>query len=192
MKSKDSKIRHTIEALTSLFLFLLQYIPVAGPWFGFMILPLAPFVLGLFWVLPEFWEAEIYLLLLSPRLMFGRIVAIMGFIIFLMAFIQLLRARGRLIAWRLYSIVRHPQYFGIIVMTLGISIMSIQYTMGASPQVLYFWLVEVSGYALLAGYEERHLLIEYGREYQQYKQAVPFIFPAINPRKCKRGSADNG
>ena len=108
--------------------------------------------------------------------MFGRIVAVAGLVIFLVAFIQFLIKRGRLITRGLYSVVRHPQYLGITVMTLGISMMSIQFA-GWHPEVLYVWLIQVFGYVLLAASEEQHLLKEYEREYQPYRQRVPLIFP---------------
>jgi len=73
---------------------------------------------------PAFWGSEIYLLLFSPRLVLGRVVTIIGFMVFLAACFQFLKGRGRLITRGLYSVVRRPQYFGIIVMTLGISVMS--------------------------------------------------------------------
>ena len=177
-KSIDRKARHIIQTLISAFLFLFQYIPVAGPWYGLMIYPLAAYVFGFFWSLPEFRGDQIYLLLFSPRLMFGRIVAIAGFIIFLIALVQFLKGRGTLITDGIYSAVRHPQYFGITVMTLGISIMTLQFAFGGRPEPLTVWLIEVFGYVLLAGYEERHLSMEYEKEYQQYKQKVSFIFPA--------------
>jgi protein-S-isoprenylcysteine O-methyltransferase Ste14 len=182
-KSIDRKVRHIIQALISAFLFLFQYIPVAGPWLGLMFFPLAAYVFGFFWSLPEFRGDQIYLLLFSPRLMFGRIVAIAGFVIFLTALVQFLKGRGTLITGGLHSVVRHPQYFGITVMTLGSSIMTRQFAFGGHPEVLYVWLIEVFGYVLLAGYEERHLSIEYEKEYQQYKQKVSFIFPAPHLNK---------
>jgi len=111
--------------------------------------------------------------------MFGRVVAIIGFVVFLAACFQFLKGRGRLITRGLYSVVGHPQYFGIVVMTLGISVMSMQYTRGVSSEVMYAWLFQVCVYILLASYEERHLLMKYGKEYQQYRQKVSFIFPAI-------------
>ncbi|TET19802.1 DUF1295 domain-containing protein [Candidatus Bathyarchaeota archaeon] len=176
-KSIDRKVRHIIQTLISAFLFLFQYIPVSGPWFGLMIFPLAAYIFGFFWSLPEFRGDQIYLLLFSPRLMFGRVVAVAGFVIFLIALVQFLKEQGTLITGGLYSVVRHPQYFGITVMTLGISMMSLQFA-GGHAEVLYVWLIQVFGYVLLAGYEERHLLMEYEREYQRYRQKVSFIFPA--------------
>lgn len=181
-KSKDRKFRHIIETIITAFLFAFQYIPAAGPWMGSMILPLAAYICGIVWAYPEFFEAEITLLLFSERLMFGRVVAVTGFIIFLAACFQFLRREEKVVTTGLYSMVRHPQYLGIAIMTLGISIMSIQFA-GGHPEVLYVWLIQVFGYVLLAAYEEQHLLREYQREYQPYRQKVPFIFPI--PRLTK-------
>jgi protein-S-isoprenylcysteine O-methyltransferase Ste14 len=183
LNSIDSIIRHVIETLVSLFLFVFQHIPVAGPWFGAMTLPLITYILGLMWTEPELLEAQISLLLFSERLMFGRIVAVIGFAIFSIAIVQFLRKKGKVITTGIYSVVRHPQYFGIVVVTLGISIMSIQYSGRYNAAVLYVWLIQVLGYVLLAAYEERYLLSEHKTEYQQYKNTVPSIFPLSCPTK---------
>lgn len=175
-KSKGGRIRHIIETLVTPFLFAFQYIPGAGPWYGFMIFPLAVYISGLLWAYPEFLSAQINLLLFSERLMFGRIVAVTGFIIFLIACVQFLRRNEKVVTTWLYSVIRHPQYFGIVVMTLGISIMSIQYS-GNRPEIIYVWLIQVLGYILLAAYEGQNLLKEHEKEYQPYRQNVPFIFP---------------
>ena len=182
-KSRDRKIRHMMETLVSAFLFVFQYIPVAGPWFGFMIFPLIVYVSGLMWAHPEFLGAQVNLLLFLERLVFGRIVAVTGFVIFIAACIQFLRRNGKVITTGLYSVVRHPQYFGIVVMTLGISMMCIRFTWSTDPEVLYVWLIQVLGYVLLAAYEEQYLIREHKREYQQYRDEVPFIFPS--PRLTK-------
>ena len=109
--------------------------------------------------------------------MFGRIVALVGLLVFFAAFVQMLRARGKgLLNGRLYSVVRHPQYFGIVILTLGLTIMSIQWS-GFKTDVALAWLIEVFGYILLASYEEHYLLKKYGKGYAEYKQKVPFIFP---------------
>jgi len=172
-----------METLGSAFLFAFQYIPVAGPWMGLMIFPLIIYISGLMWAHPDFLEAQITLLLFSERLLFGRIVAVTGLVIFLVAFVQFLRMKGKVITTGFYSVVRHPQYFGIVVMALGFSIMCIQFTGSTDPKVLYVWLIQVLGYVLLAAYEEQYLLKEHKREYRQYRDKVPFIFPS--PRLTK-------
>lgn len=181
-KSKDSKIRHAIESSIAIFLFLFQHMPVVGPWYGFMCFPLATYIFSLLWTYPDFLDYEVNLLFFSGRLMFGRVVAITGFAVFLIALIQFLKGHGRLITSGLYSVVRHPQYFGLIVMTLGISMMCIQYS-GCRVEFLYTWLILVLGYVLLASYEEGYLLRNYRKEYPQYKQKVSFVLPI--PRLIK-------
>jgi len=176
-KSWDSKIRHLIEALISAFLFVFQYIPVAGPWYGIMIFPLALYISGLWWTEPDLLGAQINLLLFSQQLMFGRIVAVTGFMIFLGASVHFLRRKEKINTTGLYSVVRHPQYFGIIIVTLGMTIMCIQFKRGHPPELTNIWLLQVLGYILLAAYEERYLMREHEREYQQYRDKVPFIFP---------------
>jgi protein-S-isoprenylcysteine O-methyltransferase Ste14 len=171
------KPRHLIEALSTFFLSLFQYTPVAGPWYGLMVFPLAFYVFDFFWSLPEFREQQLHIFLFEPKLMFGRIIALIGFSIFIAAFIQMLKAhRKGLLTGGLYSVVRHPQYFGIIILTLGLTIMSIQWS-GWNTNIASAWLIEVFGYILLANYEERCLLREYGKEYIEYRRKVPFIFP---------------
>jgi len=45
---------------------------------------------------------------------------------------------------------------------------------------MYAWLLQACGYILFANYEGRHLLMEYGKEYQQYRQKVSFILLDLN------------
>lgn len=104
---------------------------------------------------------------------------------FLAASVQFLRRRGTLVTTGPYSVVRHPQYLAIIILTFGYSFMVIQV---ATPphieivqKVLFVWLIQVLGYIVLAFFEEHCLLHEYGNDYQQYKQKVPFIFPVWHP-----------
>jgi len=53
----------------------------------------------------------------------GRIIALFGFVVFSLAAIQFLKARARgldFVQTGLYSVVRHPQYLGIIIATIGV------------------------------------------------------------------------
>ena len=174
------KIRHVIEALISAFLFAFQHVPISiAATFTPMLTPLFLFLFTLHSSDPRF-SHHVNAFLFSERLMFGRIVAISGLIVFLaacvqLAYVQLLRKDKRIVTYGLYSVVRHPQYLGIIGVTLGITIMCRQSVFGG--QVTEIWLIQVLGYILLAGYEERHLMKEHEEEYQSYKEKVAFIFP---------------
>lgn len=182
-KSLRQKIRHVLESFIAVFLPFFQYIPVVGLWCGLMSFPLIIYLFSLLWEYPEFLGQEMRLLFFSRELMFGRIVAVMGFIIFLAALITLLRGRREIVTARIYSKVRHPQYLGLIIMTWGVSIMCAQYQWGVTSTVLRSWSILAFVYILLAWYEERHLLKEYEKEYQEYRQKVPFMFPIPYPAK---------
>jgi len=116
--------------------------------------------------------------------MVGRIIAIAGVIIFLLAALQFLeeRAKGtRLIKTGLYSLVRHPQYFGIIIITIGLNVMVL--TLNNRPEPIFLWLVQVAGYIILAKYEEKHFEKEFAEQFRRYKATVSFMFPIKCPSK---------
>lgn len=187
-KSKNRKAMRVVEALITFFLLIVQYVPVVGIWHGVMFFPLAVYIFSLLAVHPGSFWTEANFLLFSKYNMFGRIVAFCGIALFLAAGVQFLRMREKPITTGLYSVVRHPQYLGIIILTFGYSFMVIQVTtpplsIGIVKTVLFIWLIQVVGYIALAFYEERRLLHEYGNEYQQYKHKVPFIFPFWHPSR---------
>jgi len=70
-----------------------------------------------------------------------------------------------------YSIVRHPQYFGGLLAHVGISfILSAWYSLLFTP--LMITLVY-----LISRKEERELIREFGKEYEDYKEKVPMLIP---------------
>lgn len=166
-------VRHVLETLVSAVLLVVQtFIPLGR---GFhMVVPLIVYLTGLEWTHPDF-----ELLLFSQELLGGRIVAITGFAVFLTAFSQYLLEKGDMITSGIYSFVRHPQYLGITVITLGLTVMCRQrrYHTVSDEALRFAWLIQTVGYILLALYEEHALLKEHKKEYQQYKRRVPFLFP---------------
>jgi len=174
-----SRLGHLVEALFGTILFLYQRIPFSGGVFT-MLLPLAALILRLPTYIPaliadpELIEDEVFYWRLSTMDgMLGLLTAVVGSAIFAIAGICFLRSRGKLVRAGLYSVVRHPQYLGIMLIVLGISILC----MGSAVALL----VALVGYALLAGFEERNLLKEYGREYLEYRKRTSFIFPVLRP-----------
>lgn len=168
---KSRKSRSVVESILTVLLFSLQHIPVIEPpWNMIMFYPLFVFLLSF----PRV-RMGVDLLFSGQTLTFGQVIFWVGLVIFLMAGIQFLRKRGDLVDTGFYAVVRHPQYLGIIVITLGITILCLQ--VESWPQILGMWMVQVFGYILLAHYEERHLIKEYGARYQGYMQKVSFMFP---------------
>ncbi|MEM2342162.1 MAG: methyltransferase [Candidatus Bathyarchaeia archaeon] len=99
-----------------------------------------------------------------------------GLIIFLASFIfwlMNLKRGGGLITSGIYRFVRHPQYLGIILFTLGITIRSLR------PISLIAWVTLLIGYLILASLEERSLLEIYGQKYSEYSKRTAFIIPYL-------------
>jgi len=180
------KLRHFIESIIAILLFIIQYVPVLGLWHGIMFFPLVIYLFSILLAYPQTFWTDVNFLLFSPHNVFGRVIAFCGLFLFLAALIQFLKKRGVLVMEGIYSVVRHPQYLGIIILTLGYSLMVIWATtppsIGIAQTISFIWLIQVLGYITLAFYEEKRLLQEYKNEFKQYQREVPFIFPVPCPR----------
>lgn len=96
-----------------------------------------------------------------------------GIAIFATALIQLLKGKGELVTSGLYSVVRHPQYLGIILATLGLTFYEIEVKLIS----LIAWIMLIFAYVWLARREESKLQKKYGEEFLAYKRRTPFILP---------------
>jgi len=167
------------------------YICIANPLIG-MIAPI-----GVEWVLLSpwnpfysFWETRwlVFNMISIPNLydvnpnpIIGWTLFAVGFSIFLIACIQFLtKWKKGFVTTGLYSKVRHPQYLGIILATLGFTFTS------ERPMAWIAWLNLTSLYLLLASSEEKILQKKYEEEIEKYKQQVPFILPLLPPNIAKR------
>jgi protein-S-isoprenylcysteine O-methyltransferase Ste14 len=73
----------------------------------------------------------------------------------------------------LYSVIRHPQYFGGILAHIGISfLLSSFLSLITTPVVI------ILNY-LVSWKEEKELIKEFGKEYEEYKKKVPMFIPRI-------------
>ena len=188
MSRLREKVRLVLESMITVLLFSLQSIVYGGWAISVMAIPLLPYLVGLVYDYMQGvslnLQRDIYLLFFAREFMVGRIIAFAGVVIFLLAAFQFLRERvkgTRLVKNGLYSLVRNPQYFGIIIITVGLNVMVL--TLGSSPLLISLWLVQVVGYIILAKYEEKHLEKEFGEQFRRYKATVPFMLPLKCPSK---------
>ena len=90
---------------------------------------------------------------------------------------------GKYISSGLWSISRHPNYFGEIILWIGIAIISLptlsgfQYVTLISPLFIYLLLTRISGVNLLEESSDK----KWGDlpEYEQYKKETPVLVPFI-------------
>jgi len=163
--------------------FLVQSVPV---WTGLMTLPFAVY---LFTVLSNL-SANLPVALsnfFSPFLIPEKICVVTGlaFIIYSVIHLQTIKREG-LVTSGPYGLVRHPQYLGMLITTLGFSSWSIWWltnTFGIGflnpPQTIGLWFIELFAYILLANIEERYLTGKYGESYGDYMNRVPFFIPFL-------------
>ena len=91
--------------------------------------------------------------------------------------------KNKFIQSGLWSVSRHPNYFGEIVLWLGIALIAFptlagpQYVSLISPIFVYMLLTRVSGIHIL----EKHADDTWGKkkDYKAYKEKTPVLFPKI-------------
>ncbi len=71
----------------------------------------------------------------------------------------------------IYRYIRHPQYAGFILITLGLLVH------WATIPLLVMWPILVLQYYRLAKREERELEKEFGYKYKEYRKRVPMFIP---------------
>jgi protein-S-isoprenylcysteine O-methyltransferase Ste14 len=77
----------------------------------------------------------------------------------------------KVISTGLYSVIRHPQYFGGVIAHIGISILlSALFSLLITPIIIILNI-------LISWKEEKELIKEFGKEYVDYMKKVPMFFP---------------
>jgi len=144
-------------------------------WFGMWIAPqqrftLAPFNMVLTFPVVEFnvplFHLIIFIAFLIPALIFG----IGGVVGTGLETAETHRAQ-EVVKEGLYSIVRHPQYFGGLLGHVAFTFLfSAFFSLLSTPWVVFIVY-------LISRKEEHELEKEFGEEYVKYKQVVPMLFP---------------
>lgn len=117
----------------------------------------------------------------------GTILWVVGFLIEIIADHQKTQFnktnKGSFISKGLWSLSRHPNYFGEFILWLGITVISFPYLDGyqfialISPLFVYLLLNKVSGVNLLENIAEKRWGDD--KKYIEYKNRTPIFFPKI-------------
>ncbi len=96
-----------------------------------------------------------------------------AFILIAWGWFQIYRAKGSLVTTRLYSIVRHPQYLGLILIIIGFNVQWPTFpTLIMAPILIFMYL-------RLVRVEDRELAEEFGTAFEVYQKRVPAFMPKI-------------
>jgi protein-S-isoprenylcysteine O-methyltransferase Ste14 len=84
------------------------------------------------------------------------------------------RKSGKLVTGGIYRYMRHPQYTGIIMITLA--------WLFAWPTLptLVMWPILAAAYYRLSRKEEKEMLRLFGKQYKEYMKSVPMFLPGWN------------
>jgi protein-S-isoprenylcysteine O-methyltransferase Ste14 len=166
---------------------LVQSVPA---WTGLMTLPFAGYLILIFTNLPGSLLSALSELFLPFHILEKAFVGI-GLLIlaYPIAYLRIKKKEG-LVTSGPYGLVRHPQYLGMILSTLGFtgwSVWILNNTFGIgflSPsQTIGVWFIELFAYILLAIIEEQHLSRKYGESFKSYKSRVPFFIPFLKTKR---------
>lgn len=80
---------------------------------------------------------------------------------------------GKLVTTGIYRYIRHPQYTGLLLLSLG---MLLEW---ATLPMLILFPVIITLYVRLAKREERDMLAEFGEEYEAYRRRTKMFIPFI-------------
>ena len=102
----------------------------------------------------------------------GTGLSILGVLLIGLGWRQIHGSEG-LVTTGLYRYIRHPQYTGIFLFTLG-------WIMHWPTVVtLFLWPILISAYAWLARYEEKQALEEFGEAYRAYADSTKRVIPDV-------------
>ena len=103
----------------------------------------------------------------------GFILVGLGFILLAVGWNRIYKAKDNLVTSGIYSYTRHPQYLGLMMITLGL--------LSSVPTIitLLMWPVLCVMYYVLAKREEKEMINKFGDEYMEYKRRVNMFVPTI-------------
>ena len=185
-----SRVREWVLRFVGYFIPLVQSLPSLGVWTGLMTLPFATYLIMMLTNLPSSLPTALAELF-TPSLVIEKAFLIIGLIILVysIGYLRVKKKKG-LVTSGPYRLVRHPQYFGIILSTVGLtswSVWLLNNTFGigflSSSQTIGVWFIQLFAYVVLASVEERYLAKNYGETFDNYTNLVPFLVPFLNTRR---------
>ncbi len=151
-------------------------------WFGIWLSPQDRFIIPFlqdFLIKIPILNMTIYLvnfLFFIPLFVTGAWFGIKGVVLTSLEVAETHRAE-RVVTTGVYSIIRHPQYFGGILAHLGFSLLlSGLYSLLVTPLVIAIVYV-------ISLKEETELVKEFGQEYENYRNKVSMLIPKVHSHK---------
>ena len=103
----------------------------------------------------------------------SNVVIITGMLLVIFGWKKIFRSKNQLVNKGIYGKIRHPQYLGFLLITLGMNILWVTFS------TLILWPVLAFLYYRLAKEEDKQMAERFGEEFIRYKNNVPMFIPRI-------------
>ena len=192
----SNKVKTSVLNTAGYLILLVQQIPGLWIWIPFMAAPVFLFITMLVSNLPtniievcQVFFVEI--LSPSPPVLIGRLLIVLSLVVIVYSIVYLgVKKRTGLVTSGPYRFVRHPQYTGFLLLTIGLTGWShflITNFFGISwisaEATIALWYLELLAYIILALVEELYLSNKFGIEYDTYKTKTPTFIPFLKAGK---------
>ncbi len=186
-----SRVQAVIFAISGYLILLVQQIPGIWVWVPLMAAPVILLLGAMVSNLPTSIIEAYSSLFNFNEVFFGKIVIIISvvLIIYSIASLRVKKKQG-LVTSGPYRFIRHPQYTGFLLLTIGLtgwSYFSITNFFGMSwlsaEGTIALWYLELLAYIILALIEDEYLLKKFGTDYASYKSKTPLFVPFLKGKK---------
>jgi protein-S-isoprenylcysteine O-methyltransferase Ste14 len=185
-----TRIRSGFLKVAGYLVFLVQSLPPLGIWTGLMTLPFASYLIMIFANLPVNLPKALSDFF-APFLIPEKVFIIIGLLLLVYSVAYLITNRKEgLVTSGPYRLVRHPQYLGMILLTLSLTSWSyyeLTHFFGIGflnpSQTIGVWFAELFAYILLAYIEELYLSKNYRESFENYRNQVPLLIPFIRTNR---------
>jgi protein-S-isoprenylcysteine O-methyltransferase Ste14 len=106
----------------------------------------------------------------------SKVIIGIGMLLVIFGWYQIYKAKGQLVTTGIYSRIRHPQYLGFLLITLGLNVQWLTII------TTLLWPVLAVVYYRLAKTEDREVEEKFGEEFRKYKRSVPAFIPRFRAK----------
>lgn len=122
-------------------------------------------------------EELFYFLFMGVIVPTSNVIIVAGILLVIFGWTKIFHAKNQLVTTGIYSYIRHPQYLGFLLITLGMNVLWV------TLSTLVLWPILAALYYRLAKEEDKQMEEKFGEEFQKYKNNVPMFIP-----KLRKGS----
>jgi protein-S-isoprenylcysteine O-methyltransferase Ste14 len=112
----------------------------------------------------------------------SKVIMGIGMLLVIFGWYQIYKAKGQLVTTGIYARIRHPQYLGFLLITLGLNVQWLTII------TLLLWPILAVLYYRLAKTEDKEVEEKFGEEFQKYKRSVPTFIPRLRTKKLEKSN----